>query len=307
MVFVPIGTKNIMNNQKSHKRIFIPGDEWVYYKLYCGPKMADNILSDIIKPVCGKLLSIDVIDKWFYIRYADPEPHLRVRFHFVKNSSFNKIDSEFNRLLEPFLEKNLVWKLQIDTYQREIERYGDATMEAVEDLFCFDSEMILNMLHLFFGDEREPIRWLVALKSVDSFLDDFGLDIKAKFDILFNLKESFSKELGMTRNLKRQMDLKYRKEFKAIKDAMEGEGSYIKPSMLSLLKQRSDSNKALVKNILEYYKRGDPNPDFTSLLSSIIHMSMNRIFISRQRKHELVIYDFLSRYYKSVIARRKYN
>ena len=36
-----------------------------------------------------------------------------------------------------------------------------------------------------------------------------------------------------------------------------------------------------------------------------LHMFINRIFVSNQRKTELVIYDYLFRYYESKIIREK--
>jgi len=45
------------------KRTFIPGDEWLYYKLYCGKKTADYILIDVIKPITEKLLSEGLINQ----------------------------------------------------------------------------------------------------------------------------------------------------------------------------------------------------------------------------------------------------
>ena len=39
--------------------------------------------------------------------------------------------------------------------------------------------------------------------------------------------------------------------------------------------------------------------DYKELLDSYIHMICNRLFISNQRKHELVIYDFLFKAYMS--------
>ena len=62
------------------KRSFIIGSEWVYYKIYTGPKTADSILVDFIKPIVDQLLKDGIIKMWFFIRYADPEFHLRVRF-----------------------------------------------------------------------------------------------------------------------------------------------------------------------------------------------------------------------------------
>lgn len=45
------------------------------------------------------------------------------------------------------------------------------------------------------------------------------------------------------------------------------------------------------------------------LITSYIHMFLNRILLSNQRKHELVIYHFLSKYYDSqlAIAKKKNN
>jgi len=41
-------------------------------------------------------------------------------------------------------------------------------------------------------------------------------------------------------------------------------------------------------------------------MASYSHMMVNRLFKSKQRLHEMVLYDFLHRYYKSEIARQKY-
>ena len=41
------------------------------------------------------------------------------------------------------------------------------------------------------------------------------------------------------------------------------------------------------------------------LMSSYLHMFINRMFVSNQRKVELVVYDYLLKYYESKIAREK--
>jgi hypothetical protein len=41
------------------------------------------------------------------------------------------------------------------------------------------------------------------------------------------------------------------------------------------------------------------------LMPGYLHMFINRIFVSNQRKTELVIYDYLFRYYESKIIREK--
>jgi hypothetical protein len=43
----------------------------------------------------------------------------------------------------------------------------------------------------------------------------------------------------------------------------------------------------------------------TSLLSSYIHMFINRLFMSDQRLHELAVYHFMVGYYKMQIGKQK--
>ena len=78
------------------KRSFMPGDEWLYFKIYTGTKTADAILTNIIKPITEKLIKNNIIDQWFFIRYNDPKNHLRIRFHFNKQNSILQIFSELN-------------------------------------------------------------------------------------------------------------------------------------------------------------------------------------------------------------------
>ena len=38
------------------KRKFVIGDEWLFYKIYTGPKTSDKIISEILYPTIQKLL-----------------------------------------------------------------------------------------------------------------------------------------------------------------------------------------------------------------------------------------------------------
>jgi len=48
------------------------------------------------------------------------------------------------------------------------------------------------------------------------------------------------------------------------------------------------------------------NINVNDLLKSYLHMMTNRLFYSKNRLHELILYDFMYRYYTSEIARNKY-
>src|SRR5207253_1369387 len=62
------------------RRTFTPGSDWLYAKLYTGSATADSLLLDVVAPLARELLAADAVDSWFFIRYADPDWHLRVRF-----------------------------------------------------------------------------------------------------------------------------------------------------------------------------------------------------------------------------------
>ena len=292
---------------ENKQRTFILGDEWLYYKIYSGPKTSDELLSEVIKPISESLLAENLIDKWFFIRYSDPKLHIRVRFHYTKLENIYFVTKLMNGKLKPYIEENLVWKIQVDTYNRELERYGENTIELAEDLFYFDSSMIVNMIDMIEGDEGEIIRWLFATRVVDSFLDDFKYSPEQKYEFTNIMQSNFGKEFNMNKQLGVQLDNKFRTERDAINDVLnraKDEESEMLP-LFDLIKNKSENIKPIINKIFELKENEQLQVDITNLLSSFIHMTVNRIFKSKQRLHEFVIYYLLCKYYKSEIAINK--
>ncbi|MCX8492045.1 MAG: thiopeptide-type bacteriocin biosynthesis protein, partial [Cyclobacteriaceae bacterium] len=120
------------------QRSFLSGDQWCYVKIYCGVKTADKILIDVLKPIAHELLAKEKITMWFFIRYADPDHHIRVRFSGHGNF-YAEVTETLNKAFAPYLESHLIWKVQTDTYNRELERYGAVNMDNSESLFFYDS------------------------------------------------------------------------------------------------------------------------------------------------------------------------
>jgi thiopeptide-type bacteriocin biosynthesis protein len=105
------------------QREFTFGSKWLYYKIYCGVQTADIILREQLKEKIIILKDSKIIEKWFFIRYNDPEPHIRVRFLLSDNSNLNQLTEVLQEYFEELLNQNLIWKIQSDTYTRELERY----------------------------------------------------------------------------------------------------------------------------------------------------------------------------------------
>ncbi len=56
--------------------------------------------------------------------------------------------------------------------------------------------------------------------------------------------------------------------------------------------------------LLSYYPTTQDRSEFEQLVSSYVHMTINRMFRNKQRLHELVIYDFLRKKYTNDLARK---
>ncbi len=295
--------------QKNIKRKLIIGDEWLYYKLYTGPKSADYVLTELVKPVSEYLLSNEIIDKWFFIRFGDPDLHIRLRFHLTEKDSIISIIRIVNKEVRDLIDENIIWSLQVDTYQREIERYGMNTMEISEDIFFHDSVMVVNMLDMIEGEEGERIRWLFGLRAIDSLLDDFDFSLENKSDLLKKLKDSFADEFGMNKDLRVQLDKKFRNERPSIQDVLDrNKDAYSEMfPLFKLLDKKSKLTRDFLGGITKLRESNELRLPLNSLVSSYIHMMLNRLFKSKQRVHEMVLYDFLYKYYKSALARIKYS
>ena len=67
-------------NAPTVRRYFPPGSDWLYAKVYCGASTADRVLREAIGPVVRGALERGDAAHWFFLRYADPAHHVRVRF-----------------------------------------------------------------------------------------------------------------------------------------------------------------------------------------------------------------------------------
>lgn len=289
------------------QRSFIIGDSWLYYKIYTGPKTSDMILTDIIKPIAESLIQENIIDKWFFIRYTDPKHHIRLRFHHRDPRNTEKIIIHLQPYLTKLLNQDLIWKIQVDTYTRELERYGTNTIELTETLFCHDSEAIISFLELIEGNSGEELRWLFGLRMVDVLLSCFQYTLENKLALLERLKTRFGDEFGMNRFLKKQLDNKYRKERNKIEQFLFSQSENIpdyKP-IFDILRRYKDMIMPIAEKLLIHKSLNTLQRDLPDLLTSYIHMTINRLFKSKNRVHEMVCYDFLYRYYKSELARNK--
>ncbi len=294
---------NLKPENTEIQRNFSVGSEWLYFKFYSGTKVADTVLTQAIKPLVEQLLEENLIDKWFFIRYADPEKHLRFRVHLTSISALGSVFSQVKNTIQPFENQGVIWKIQVDSYQREIERYGADVIELTETLFFEDSKAIIAMIDQTFGEEREVIRWQWCLKLIDTYLSDFGLSLLQKKNLMERMKTSFATEFIINKDLKLQLDQRFRNNrwvIEQILDESLNEAHEYFP-LFGFINGKSQNTKIIIQQIKELKSEND----LMKYLSDTIHMTVNRTIGDNQRTHELVMYDFLFRYYQAELARKK--
>ena len=285
------------------QRNFSFGSEWLYFKFYTGAKGGDLLLSQAVKPLIVELYEQDMINNWFFIRYADPEKHIRFRVQLRQLSNLGKVAEMIKTAIQPLENEGVIWKIQVDTYQREIERYGADVMELTETIFCEDSMAVISMLDKTWGDEREPIRWQWCLKLIDTFLNDFGYNLTQKRDLLEKMKTSFAQEFKIDKALKMQIDQRFRDNRQIIERILDdtlNETHEYAPLFKDIIFKSNSIN-----DIIPKIKAIKLENEWDKYLSDTIHMSVNRTISDNQRVHELVMYDFLYRYYQAELAKMK--
>ena len=174
------------------QRTYLPGSNWLYFKIYTGVITADKIIIGEIFKFIGKLKMEGLITKWFFIRYSDPDFHLRVRVRVKDLSDIGTILTLFYPITERLQARNLIWKVQIDTYQRELERYHEKLIDETESFFYVDSEYTVRIIQKIIR-HKEDYRWMIAFKMIDSLLSDFLFTVEQKLNLMERQSITFKK------------------------------------------------------------------------------------------------------------------
>ncbi len=272
------------------KRTFIPGSEWIYIKIYSGEKEAEKILRNEIFELVETLKQENKIKKWFFVRYKDPDPHIRLRFEINGDldKGFLSISRYLNESFGSLIEAGRIYRFVFDTYERELERYGHKNIDLCESIFNVESEAVIKFLKII-NKHGEHMRWQIALFMLKEFLSIIDSDRPKTIAYLNKLRDKFLKEFKSIPKVKYKLDMNYREN----------------RNRLSLFINNFDHG---INFVMEQYKKDfsglaeqlkkapDPIISHLDILPSLTHMLLNRLFFTNQRQHEMTIYHFLSKF-----------
>jgi thiopeptide-type bacteriocin biosynthesis protein len=150
----------------------LPGGEWLYAKLYATEPAQRAVLRSRLPELVDEAeLSAAGVDGWFYVRYRDPDPHLRLRFHGKPDGLWGELLPRLHGWATRLRQDGLLITAVLDSYDPEVERYGGPeAMADAERVFHADSALALALAPHLDGDDAD----VRAAASVHDLL--VGLD-----------------------------------------------------------------------------------------------------------------------------------
>lgn len=276
----------LTENETSVKRTFLPGEEWLYFEIYCHPSNCNSLLlyiaANYLNPLKKKLKN------WFFIRYNDPSYHIRLRLKLAKLSDLDEMIAGLSSLLESGIATGVIADLQLKTYRREAERYGYGRIELAEKCFGTNSDFVL---HLISKPRTVHFLYSISIIMIENICQTAGYSLEEQIRFAENMAGLFSAEMKVSSEGLKKINQGY-KDFNR-------EHEVIHPNKLQLKKLAHTTRTFLA--VLTSCSETEKN----SVLSDLFHMHTNRLFSSDQRMHEMVMYHYLTRRLKMKLGRLK--
>ncbi|MBS1665349.1 MAG: lantibiotic dehydratase [Bacteroidetes bacterium] len=296
----PIVTENKV------QRIFSPGSEWLYFKLYGSLGSTDRLLNEQLFPLLGKLKRERVIDKWFFLRYRDPKDHLRIRLHIPDSTQIGAILQRIYNRCNRLLQTGEIANIQLDTYTREIERYGSETMSLSEDYFCINSEMTAQLMKLLGATLEGDLPMYAVILGTESILNAFGYTLEEKIEYV---KKNMAIR-DLSKSEKESIAAYYRDHNKIIYALLAEDWAFLSDTSISVkalrtiskICRRSAARLSPIARSIRTAVAGQPDR-LDQLMGSYIHMFVNKSFSDYQLEKEYRLYVFLNKLYPSIKAR----
>jgi lantibiotic biosynthesis protein len=252
---------------------FLPGNEWLYFEIYSHPLRANIILEQHINPLIQSLKKH--LHKWFFIRYADPKSHIRLRFKVKDTAMIDQLMISIKNVLQPLYEGGFIADIQVKTYHREIERYGQYRIDNVERFFYQDSKYALRLL---LKDHSIDQLYQLTLKIMNRLFSLAFEDVNQRLDVIKVIADNFSNEFAVNNEGYKAIN----KSFETLKN---DKANYLPAISEAALKQYDTAFCNVLNDCNENEK--------INMVADLVHMHVNRIFAADQRMHEAILYQYL--------------
>ena len=264
-------------------RVIFPGRFPLYFKIYA-PEVFHTDIALYFSNVCGKM---GESVKWFFVRYFDPEPHLRIRIH--AEGQFSDLINYVAQELDAIAAEFPVQKWSVETYEPEVERYGGRMgIKLAEQIFSKDTDIILAILNM-----KLPFSLIeMSYYSIDRLLAAMHDDVQTRSEIYRAYAHAALRKLEYR---------KYKSEYWKKRD--EYLMSYIEIHKKILTNEYLLQRYRDITEISKQYRELEKNDQllypYSYIALSILHMHANRL--GMQAADERRVMSYLSAAYSSYV------
>jgi thiopeptide-type bacteriocin biosynthesis protein len=280
----------------SRSAIEPPGGRWAYLALITGPDRREELV--------GMLASLpdgvrEVTDRWFFVRYSQPEEQLRVRFRCSPEATPERLLTTVLAWADTVRQDGYCDRVTLETYLPEVDRYGGLrAIDAVEQVFHADSELVASLVDL---DHRRLLpadRIVVLAAGIDDVFACFGLSAADRLP--FYSSDVADTQLGST--LCREHGAALRRVLARSARTPDGKSSrWPAGSSVDVLFER---RAAVITDAADRLRRLEDQGSLTQPLpriaSAIAHMHANRLLGPRQASEGATV-NLLSRVLRGLL------
>ena len=291
--------------EKKSKTEFHIGSEWIYFKLYCNQSSMDRVLSHIGR-LTRKLNKQEKITGWFFVRYRDPKPHIRLRFKVSDTRDLALVIAIVFNNLKSYTLQGVVSDIKIDKYKQEIERYGANTIGISEKIFEINSTLTCQLLKLVSQDRK--LRFLAGIYIINSTFNALAYSELTKIEFCKSAFTMYSFEFNLAADKELSTFLKndYRENEEALENILNKStnNNDILKTIQTVVDRAFKEKSIFLKELFEKCRVNEALR-FEDVLISHIHMFYNRLFDKDQRQEEFKMYNYLKKKYISATFKGK--
>jgi thiopeptide-type bacteriocin biosynthesis protein len=242
-------------------------------KLYCPRSLENDVIPESMLTFADNVVTAGLADSWFFIRYSDPDPHIRLRFHGSPPRLTGQLFATVCAWAAELMAQGIFLRYSFDTYEAEVERFGgSAGLAVAETLFSADSRGAASLLH-----ELKRKIWphdeitLLAL-SIDDLVAAIGFDEAERLRWYRGQTDARSAEIGA----------EFRQRKNVLRSVLGQPQQFLGGfpggnAIASILSQRQEALAPVARRLRELTEQKLLSQPLDKLCGSFVHLHLNRM------------------------------
>lgn len=273
---LPVGAAGSENLQ------YTPGSRWTYIKVYADDHQQEELVAKQLPDLVSTLRSAGLIDRWFFIRYLDPRPHLRLRVRAAHEGHAGEVLAATVSAAHAWVQSGLANDLELGSYHPEVGRYGGSEVfDVVEATFEFSSDLTTQVAGRLSENGGELDSDEVAVVLLAWLYSSWGYDEDGLVDVVPRGAGSDEMRAKLRASRERLCAL-------VAPDLFVDTSSTTHATLMPLLAPGTALVRAAGEAVRYSAAAGDLRGEEIGIVGSLAHMLINRMWsVDRARENEM--------------------